>query len=504
MTIKIDYLQEPKLQFGDFFEHEDAKTGLAEFGPFGKNIAGLHPSEIKLGFIGTRETISGALEWVERCGDFIESENVKVEKGANISEAEENLFQSISFQSTPTVRRLRKILNRDFVGFNASSTFSSKFQVNPRWERVLDPREISSILKIENKSQRILKLVDYLEEKISSLSQNEPSPDIILIALTSEMEDLAHSVRISGNFFLNLRRAIKARAMQQKTPIPVQLLRTRTIEGKSGVQEVATRAWNFCTAQYYKAGGVPWRPVSLEKDTCYVGVSFYIAQDIDETLAMRSSVAQAFDYLGQGLVLRGEKFEWDVDTLGATPHLTTEAANNLIKNALLEYIKLQGVPPKRVVVHKTSEFWGKERGDYNEVDGFFEGIDSVYRCETDFVALRQTGVRLFREGKYPPLRGTYFSIDETQHFLYTMGFIPYLETSPASYVPEPWQMIQHIGGSAPKDIFREVLALTKMNVNNSSFADGRPITISFAEKVGEIMKHIPENGVALSKYKYYM
>src|SRR4030042_785603 len=76
MNISLDYLQEPKLQFGAYFEHEDTKTGLAEFGPFGKNVSGLHPSEIKLGFIGTRETISGAQEWVEQCRHFIESENI--------------------------------------------------------------------------------------------------------------------------------------------------------------------------------------------------------------------------------------------------------------------------------------------------------------------------------------------------------------------------------------------------------------------------------------------
>ena len=60
--MNIDYLQEPKLQFGEYFEHEDTKTGLAEFGPFGKNIPGLHPNGIKLGFIGTRETIDDAIE----------------------------------------------------------------------------------------------------------------------------------------------------------------------------------------------------------------------------------------------------------------------------------------------------------------------------------------------------------------------------------------------------------------------------------------------------------
>jgi hypothetical protein len=77
MNIKLEYFPEPKLQFGHYFEHEDTKTGLAEYGPFGKNIDGLHPKEIRLGFIGTRETVAGCREWVEQCAQPIESENVK-------------------------------------------------------------------------------------------------------------------------------------------------------------------------------------------------------------------------------------------------------------------------------------------------------------------------------------------------------------------------------------------------------------------------------------------
>jgi hypothetical protein len=403
-----------------------------------------------------------------------------------------------------TLRRLRKILNRNFIGFNKDSSFASCFQMNTRWEKRLDPRELSQILAIENKAERIWKLVDLIEDRLASVT-TDPPPDIVIIALTPEMEERADAIRISGNFFLNLRRAIKARAMRQRTAVPVQLLRRGTVQGKGPVQEIATRAWNFCTAQYYKARGVPWRPTTLDQDTCYVGISFYVAQDIDSTLTMRSSVAQAFDYLGQGLVLRGDQFEWDSEALGPTPHLTREGARKLISDTLREYVNVRELPPKRVVIHKTSEFWGNERGDYNEIDGLYQGIAEVYaKCETDLVALRQTGVRLFREGSYPPLRGTYFSVEDIQHFLYTMGFIPYLETYPKTYVPEPWQIVQHVGGSAPKDIFREILALTKMNVNNCAFADGTPITLSFSQKVGEIMKHIPQNGIIQSQYRFYM
>jgi len=113
-------------------------------------------------------------------------------------------------------------------------------------------------------------------------------------------------------------------------------------------------------------------------------------------------------------------------------------------------------------------------------------------------------MRLFREGSYPPLRGTYFSIEDDQHFLFTIGYIPYLETYPGAYVPEPWQITQHYGSSAPKDLLKEVLALTKMNVNTCAFADGTPITLSFSQKIGEIMKHIPDGGKVQPQYKFYM
>jgi hypothetical protein len=502
MSMRIDYLEEPKLQFGSYFEHEDAKTGLGEYGPFGKNVPGLHKSEINIGFIGTRETVAAAREWIEECSAAIESENIKREKPAQPDDMPD-LFGTLPAQ-VATLTRLEKIIYPDFVGFNRESPYACAFQTNPRWERYMNPRDLNSILDIPDKAERILKLVELFESEIESLATTGPSPDIIILALTSSIEEKAHAVRISGNFYLNFRRAIKARSM--KWDIPIQLLRQGTATGKgSGLQEKAARAWNFCTAQYYKNDGIPWRPLTLQPDTCYVGISFYVARDVDDRLTMRSSVAQAFDYLGQGLVLRGDPFEWDEQKMGRQPHLTKGGARKLISDTLREYVKVNKIPPKRVVIHKTSVFWGTEHGEHNELDGLFEGIDEVHKgCDYDFVALRQTGFYLFREGSYPPLRGTYFCLEDQAHFLYTMGFIPYLETYPGSYVPEPWQIVDHHGSSAPKDLFREILALTKMNVNNCSFADGSPITISFSEKIGEIMKHIPEGGKVQPKYKFYM
>jgi hypothetical protein len=509
MTIEVEYLPEPKLQFGSYFEHEDSKTGLAEFGPFGKAVPGLHPSEIKLGFVGTRETVSGAREWIEECSSPIESENVKVIPGKVATVADTGLFQPAGqppAPPAPSVTRL-KILNRDFIGFSRDSQFNCCFQTNPRWERILQPLDIKRVLEIEDKQRRIEEVVNLLEDGVRSLAQTKPAPDIIVLALTPEMIDQAHSVRVAGNFYYNLRRAIKARAM--RWGVPIQILQRSTVLGKKTpgrqLQEKATRAWNFCTALYYKAEGVPWRPLAFEQEACFVGIDFYVARQGKGRLTMRSSVAQAFDYLGQGLVLRGDPFDWNEKEDGPSPHLTQEAARKLIRRTLEEYVKVRGTPPRRVVVHKSSRFWGADHGKFNELDGFLAGISEVYpKTESDLVTLVRTGIKVFREGKYPPLRGTYFRVGDDGHFLYTMGYIPYLQTYPGHYPPEPWQLLERHGGSSPKDLLREVLDLTKMNVNNCSFADGTPITLSFSDKVGEIMKHIPEGEEIQTGYKFYM
>lgn len=500
-TLKIRYLKEPNLQFGGYFEHPDSKTGLREFGPFGKSITGLHPTSIRIGFVGTKETIYWAQNWINRCSGYIESENIKKRNTKTNKDA--LLFDLNKYNNARVIDRLEKILTPDFVGFNKTTSFASEFQVNDRWIRIIRSQDIASILTLAHKADIIWKLVNLFDDAIASISQTDPTPDIIIVSLPPEVESDAHSVRLSGNYYLNLRRAIKARSMRWN--IPLQLLTESTVTGDGrDVQDVATRAWNFCTAQYYKANGIPWRISTLEENTCFVGVSFFVDKDVSENLTMRSSIAQAFDYEGQGLILRGDSFDWDEFENGRSPHLTKELARKLMSDTLKEYIKLRGTPPKRVVIHKTSEFWGAEHKTYNEIEGFQEGVADVYKyCEIDLVALSQSSIKLFREGMYPPLRGTYFNISDS-HFLYTMGYIPFLETYPKSYVPLSWEIKQHIGDTPKENLFKEILALTKMNVNNCSFADSWPITLSFSKMVGEIMKHIPEGGKIQSKYRFYM
>jgi len=57
---------------------------------------------------------------------------------------------------------------------------------------------------------------------------------------------------------------------------------------------------------------------------------------------------------------------------------------------------------------------------------------------------------------------------------------------------------------SPELICREILALTKMNWNNTQFDRRFPITIECARNVGTILKYLkPEDKVHI-KYSFYM
>ena len=61
-------------------------------------------------------------------------------------------------------------------------------------------------------------------------------------------------------------------------------------------------------------------------------------------------------------------------------------------------------------------------------------------------------------------------------YLWTVGFVPRLQT--------------YTGKEAPNPLFgfcKTVHALTKLNYNACIFADGEPVTLKFADRVGEIL-----------------
>jgi argonaute-like protein implicated in RNA metabolism and viral defense len=126
----------------------------------------------------------------------------------------------------------------------------------------------------------------------------------------------------------------------------------------------------------------------------------------------------------------------------------------------------------------------------------------IYRA--DFVNVQPSPLRLYREGRYPPYRGTALELEPERHLLYSRGSVEYYGTYPGQYVPQPIEVRRARGDSSVQQLTEEVLALTKMNWNNTRFDGKMPITIECARKVGEIMRHVDPDETPDVSYRYYM
>lgn len=473
--MEFRFIKEPVLEFGKDI-HLCPKAGISQFDVYDTKFK-VRKKELFIGAVGTSRNIVMLSEWMQRCSDYIP---------AKPDNNQPNLFTS-------------------FCGFNEDSGFKSSLIFEEELTKKLNNREINKILEIDNWNDRVNAAVDLYYEDIKFLSQNR-IVDVIVCVIPNKLYD-----KISKQFVpsveekieeedeeleveTNFRRALKARAMHLGKPL--QLIIEASLKSSKKLQDDATKAWNFCTALYYKAHQtVPWRLVKNinRPSICYVGIGFYRSRDRQ---TLNTSLAQIFDELGNGVILRGTPV--DISKTDRKPHLTSDQACDLLDRALKEYEIAMDNMPGRLVIHKTSNY------DDNELDGFRNAADDMQINTVDFVTILDTATRIFRDGIYPPSRGTHLVIDEKNHLLYTKGSVAYYETYPGPYIPQPIAVRIFESEESPETICEEILALTKMNWNNTQFDGKYPITIECARRVGQIMKYVDENENPQIRYSFYM
>jgi len=463
-----EHFEEPSLEFGSGRLHIDQRTGISLFGPRSIDQA-RHPEIIKIGMVGSGKSIESARKWVSSCLDGVEGD----------------------------AEHLR------FPGFTDELGFYSKPNLDGGWTEVLTQQELDEIKKTKVHSEKFRLALDTVCEKVRILSRKDHAPDVILLALPDELLSQCQVTDYVdpqlGTVHRDLRRALKAELMRFQKPTQILLQRTSEASPTSrSVDHKSVCAWNIFTGMYFKAGGVPWAPVSLKPGTCYVGISFYRPLGTAKASSVRASVAQAFDEHGEGLILRGPEFQWDENEFGKSPHLSAAHAEQLLAGVLEQYRSTQGQMPSRVVVHKSSRFWPEER------QGLQQAISSRGVPKYDFVAVNSTSeLRLIRAGQYPVLRGTHFALNDI-HFLYTTGFLTAQNGYPAGHVPSPLQVADHIGDSPISDVLKEILILTRMNWNSSNPFISTPITLRFSDLVGDILREIPTDREPLPQFKFYV
>jgi hypothetical protein len=139
------------------------------------------------------------------------------------------------------------------------------------------------------------------------------------------------------------------------------------------------------------------------------------------------------------------------------------------------------------------------------LEGFRRAQKEVGLELMDSISLTRDGsTRLFRQGRYPVLRGTFWSLDDDEHFLSTRGSVDFYQTYPGQYVPRPLMFHAAQLEQTPRVVARELLALTKMNWNHTQFDSAYPITITAARRVGDILKYIGPDDAFEPRYSFYM
>jgi hypothetical protein len=484
--MKSDFLEEPELEFSAG-THVDIRYGISEFGPLDRGTA-TAPHEIRVGLVGTAETIEGVQKWLAACRNGVAAKTTRLV----------NLFPR-------------------FPGFSHDSCFDSVLTFHERWTGRISEQELADLMTNAGPNDLPREAADtfighcerLLEPGKVDVIVCAPPRDLLAaldtetMAISDDSEsglDESTEPETADAWKPAFHDILKASGM--RLAVPLQMVRPPTYEGGKGrggtggpLQDPATRAWNFHTALYYKAGGIPWRlqRESSSLSTCYIGISFYRSADGERLL---TSVAQVFNERGEGVIVRGAPAQ--LDKSDRTPHLSAEDAHALMTNAIATYRREHRTTPARVVIHKTSKL------NEDEVRGFSEAAKHDRIEVIDLVSLRRSFTRLFRTGTNPPLRGTLLQLSREAGLVYLRGSVSFFETYPGMYVPRPLEFALTRAETTVSQLASEMLALSKLNWNNTQFDGGEPITVRAARRVGDILKCIPTDGVVQPGFRFFM
>ena len=500
---ELKMIPEPTLLFGHGQAVEDPRDGITLFGPLDNN----RPTGVSYGVVGTPDGIRRMQDWVKQ-------------------------IHSPILDDPPSP------LRPPFPGFEAA--FGIPWRVQPTLTLNVTEAELSKTVHIGDRYQRVYQTVDLFASRIiKAIREEEENVDIWFVIITEDVyrycrpnstvlkadrvqavgamkPKIAQSYRSSPSLFeednqaaipyqfdVNFHNQLKARLLEHNAL--TQVLRESTLApndflNRAGyplrrVDASSTIAWNICAATYYKVGGRPWKIGAIRDGVCYIGLVFKQDQNSKDP---RSSCCAAQMFLddGDGVVFKGAVGPWH--TLGRGDfHLTYEAAKQLITIALVAYQEKKGCPPKELFIH------GRVRFNEEEWAGFCNAATSATRL----VGVRITSERslkIFSRGDRPILRGLAYIRDERTAFLWTKGYIPRLKTYPGMEVPNPLMIDVCRGTADIETVLQDILALTKLNYNACIFADGEPVTIKFADAVGEILTAGPVVSQPPLPFKYYI
>lgn len=499
-------IDEPQLLFGYGQKMEDPRDGLTLFGPIENDI----PYGIMSGVVGTTEGL-------RKFKNYLGSLRGPILNANNLSRP-------------------------FFPGFE--TVFKAKWDVDKINFAEITDSEIGKELYHADTHTRTFKLVSLFADKIIRAVEDEDSrPDVWFVIIpdliytycrpnatvpkqlvTTERrtkkttaQKMIRSGAISLFDFVNqdiepykydahFHNQLKARLLHKA--IPTQIVRESTLDWRNIRKSNGAYlrdfskieghlAWCIATAAFYKTGGRPWKLADIRPGVCYVGL-VYKKDDRSGDNRNACCAAQMFLDSGDGIVFKGAVGPWYNDTTEEY-HLRREQAKELIGVAVRTYKNMRGEYPNELFIHARTRF------DRNEWEGFRDAVPDGTNVVCITINKRKP-LKIFRsDSDFPMLRGLAYIQSTMSGFLWTKGYVPRLETSLAMEVPNPLYIEIDKGVADMETVLIDILALTKLNYNTCIYGDGLPVTLRFADAIGEILTAAPLDGNSPPlSFKYYI
>jgi len=498
-------IEEPKILFGYGQKIEDPRDGITLFGPIENNL----PYGIMSGVVGTKDGL-------ERFKTFLKA------------------LQSPIYNANNVTRPF-------FPGFETA--FRTKWSPDKFFFKEVTDSEIGKHLYHEDTHTRTYNLVSLFTEMIINAVENEDAKaDVWFVIIPEQIYQYcrpqstlpkelvgikkstskSHAQKMlkggSQSLFdfidkdnepfkydAHFHHQLKARLLQYA--IPTQITRQSTIDWRSNVTSNGRfirdfskieghLAWSLSTAAFYKTGGRPWKLADIRDGVCYIGL-VYKKDDRSGDTRNACCAAQMFLDSGDGIVFRGAVGPWYNDATKEF-HLKRAQAKDLIGVAVETYREKMGFYPNELFIH------AKTRFNDEEWSGFADAVPE----ETNLVGItinEKKPLKIYRpDSDFPMIRGLAYIQSDNSGFLWTKGYVPRLETSLSMEVPNPLFIEVAKGKSDIKMVLTDILALTKLNYNACIYGDGIPVTLRFADAIGEILTASPIAKTPPLAFKYYI
>lgn len=292
--------------------------------------------------------------------------------------------------------------------------------------------------------------------------------------------------------------------------LPVQLVRE---DRGLTYPDRASVMWRIGLALYAKAGGVPWKLADTDPEVAYIGLSYSVRPTDSGQPRFVTCCSQVFDADGAGLEFVAydtNEFEVQRDN----PFLSRTEMFRVMSRAMDLYRRRHaGRVPRRVMVHKTTEF------KRDEVDGCMEAFDL---CESvDLVQIVEDvgwrgslingpfNEREAQPAAFPVPRGTILGLSPSEALLWTHGSVSKISPKGSYFqgsrsTPRPLRIVRHAGHGPWDETAWAILALSKMDWNNDALYDPLPVTLEYAKVLSRVVKRMSRLGSSPYQFRFFM